>query len=115
MRLRNTTDIPNEIIRDVVRFVRPPGIRRFRVLVINSRYPYAGCGSSAGVKVRINTGTKYPRKLRTYQIGQLKGRRYYLASIVEALIYILAHELMHVRQGQKGNLRGKIWGSRGTI
>ena len=72
---------------------------------------------------------KYPRKLHTYQYGQLKskwavdpvtlvrrqrkGRRYYLASVYEALIYVMAHELMHTRQGQSGPLRGRVWGARG--
>ena len=36
MRLRNTTDIPDEYVREVIRFVRPPGISNFDVEVRNS-------------------------------------------------------------------------------
>jgi hypothetical protein len=80
--------------------------------------------------VWINTKEKFPQGLRLYQYGQLKarftkpdpvtgemrqlkGRRYYLASLTELLIYIIAHELIHTRQGQKGSLRGRVWGARG--
>lgn len=113
MRIINKTDIPNDVIRDAVRFARPTGIKRFRVTVVNSKHAYAGWGSQHGVRIRINTQAKYPRNLVTYQYGQLRGRRYYLGSLVECLIYILAHELMHTKQGQRGNCRGKVWGARG--
>ncbi len=115
MRVINKTDIPNEVVRDAVRFARPAGIKRFRVRVVNSKYAYCGSGGQGGVKIRMNTAAKYPRTLRTYQYGQLKGRRYYLASVVETLIYLLAHELMHTKQGQRGNCRGRVWGARGRF
>ena len=128
--IRNTTNIPDDVIRAVVRFVRPPGITGFKVTVCNSQYDYCGWGHSSGVKLRIGTHVRYPRKLRVYQLGQLKGRwtepnpltgrihqlkgrRYYLGSLVEALIFLAAHELMHVRQGQKGGMRSRVWGARG--
>ena len=80
--------------------------------------------------VKINQDTKFPHNLYTYQYGQLKrkctkadpvtgrmrqrkGRRYYLANKTEALIYVMAHELMHTKQGQRGNIRGRVWGARG--
>jgi hypothetical protein len=113
MTLINKTDIPNEVIRDAIRFARPPGIKRFRVTVRNHSGYYRGRGGSYGIDIRINTNKKYPKKLHTYQIGQLRGRRYYLASLVEALIYLIAHELMHTKQGQFGHIRGRVWGARG--
>jgi hypothetical protein len=113
MKLRNSTDIPNEVIRDAVRFARPPGIKLRLVKITNCRASYRGWGSWVGVCVRLNTEARYPRILHPYQYGQLRGRRYYLASLVEALIYVLAHELMHTKQGQRGNCRGRVWGARG--
>ncbi len=115
MRMINKTDIPNEVIRDAIRFARPAGIKRFRVTVVNSKYAYSGWGCKHAIKIRIGTTSKYPRRLRTYQYGQLKGRRYYLASMMEGLIYVLAHELMHTKQGQRGNCRGRVWGARGRF
>lgn len=131
MKLINRSSFSDDLIRAVIRFVRPPGIKKFTVTVTDKKgYVFGGHGSRRGVLVRINQKAKYPYKLHTYQYGQLKaryskpdpvtgvmrqlkGRRYYIASRTEALIYIMAHELMHTRQGQRGNLRGKVWGARG--
>ncbi len=115
MRVTNKTDIPNEIIRDAVRFARPAGIKRFRVIVVNTKRLYSGWGCNYAIKIRMNLNVKYPRIFRTYQLGQLRGRRYYIGSAVEMLIYLLAHELMHVKQGQRGNCRGRVWGARGRF
>lgn len=115
MRLTNKTDIPNDVIRDAVRFARPAGIKRFRVTVVNTKRTFSGWGYKYGVKIRVNTKARYPRIFTTYQYGQLKGRRYYMGSFVECLIYLLAHELMHTKQGQRGNCRGRVWGARGRF
>lgn len=116
MRITNTTEIPNEIIRDVIRFTRPPGIHHFRITVTKyRRYAWRGRGHAGGITVRINQDWKYPMRLHTYQYGQLRGRRYYLGSVIEGLIYVIAHELMHTRQGQKGAVRGRVWGARGRF
>ena len=113
MRMTNKTDIPNEVIRDAVRFARPAGIKRFRVTIVNSKRRWGGWGCKYGVKIRINTQAKYPCIFKTYQYAQLRGRRYYLGSLIECLIYLLAHELTHTKQGQRGNCRGRVWGARG--
>lgn len=113
--IRNHTPIPDDVIRAAVAFVRPPGIQGFTVYVCKSRYDYAGWATDRGIKLRIGVDSRYPRKLRTYQIGQLKGRRYYLGSLVECLLYLAAHELMHVRQHQVGPMRGRVWGARGKF
>lgn len=129
MRLYNRTTISNDLIRAIVRFVRPPGIKAFDVIVSTTKRSYHGRGGIGRIRVWVNTKLKFPRRLQTYQYGQLKarwtkpdkdgyirqlkGRRYYLASLTELLIYIIAHELMHTRQGQKGALRGRVWGARG--
>lgn len=132
MRLINKTKIPNELIRAIIRFVRPAGIKGFKVQVSNTKGHYHGRGGRGRIRVWFNTKQKFPRILTTYQYGQLKarytkpdpatgarrqrkGRRYYLASLTECLIYVIAHELVHVRQGQKGALRGRVWGARGRF
>jgi len=112
MRLRNTTNIPTEIVRDVVRFVRPSGIKRFRVYVCNSRSTYGGNGGHGGVKVRIGD-VKYPRFYHPYQYGQFKGRKHWVGSRVEMLVLILAHELRHTWQAKAKNKNGYAWGARG--
>lgn len=115
MKIINKTNLPNEVIKDAIRFARPPGIKGFYVQVVNSSLRWGGWGCKYGVKIRIDTNAKYPCRLHTYQLGQLRGRRYYLGSLVEALIYLLSHELMHTKQGQRGNCRGRVWGARGRF
>lgn len=129
MKLLNRAKISNDLIRAIIRFVRPPGIKNFTVIVSTTKRSYRGRGGYGRIRVWVNEKLKFPRKLHTYQYGQLKarytkpdkdgcirqlkGRRYYLASLTELLIYIIAHELIHTRQGQKGALRGRVWGARG--
>jgi hypothetical protein len=113
--IKNTTSIPNDVIRAAIQFTRPPGISGFKVTVCQSVYDYCGWGCASGVKLRLGVNYQYPRKLRVYQYGQFKGRKYYAYSFVEALIYLTAHELMHVRQGQKGPMRRRVWGARGRF
>lgn len=136
IKVKNETDIPNKLIAAIVRFARPPGIRKFEVVVKKMKETvrpgvYKGHGGRRGITVWIDAKAKFPRDLYVYQYGQLKqkwgrkdkhgcvhrlkGRRYYLASLTEALIYLFAHELMHTKQGQRGNVRGRVWGARGRF
>lgn len=114
MRITNHTKISNDLIRAIVKFVRPPGIRSFYVVVKNTKRLWGGHGGKSGVMIKIGK-PKYPFIMRTYQYGQLRGRRYYIANQTELLIYLLAHELMHTKQGQRGNCRGRVWGARGRF
>jgi hypothetical protein len=131
MKLINTTTISNEKIREVIRFVRPPGIRKFNVKVTNRRHWHLGGHADVagnGVLLRVadqqpiytsklngavvKQVMMYPRIHRMYQIGQLKGRRYYIADRIECLVYLAAHELRHLWQTK--HRRGRPWGSRGV-
>lgn len=131
MRIKNTSDVPMEVIRDIIRLVRPPGIGGFHVIATKCSGSWRGCANGRGVTIRFDATRAYkPKRLWMYQYGQLrpnwskpdpvtgriyqlKGRRYYVSGFLESLIYLMAHELMHVRQGQKGGLRGRVWGARG--
>jgi hypothetical protein len=132
MRLINKSTIPTSLIRAIVKFVRPAGIKNFTVYIGECRARWKGRGGKSGIRVYVNPKAKYPAKFQTYQYGQLKarytkadpvtgvmrqlkGRRYYHASLTEALIYLIAHELMHTKQQQRGlKRRGrKVWGARG--
>jgi hypothetical protein len=59
--------------------------------------------------------TNYPKRLHTYQIGHLKGRRYWIANQIEALVYVLAHELRHIWQAKMKNKKGYYPKSRGRF
>lgn len=145
MKIKNTTEIPNEIVREVIQFVRPSGISNFDVMVKNSggrwvagrAYVSGKCSyhetSSPFIVCRIpkksktthgwrtaidttpvsHTRIHFPQKLTTYQIGHLKGRRYWLANQIEALVYVMAHELRHIWQHKMKNKKGYYPKSRG--
>src|SRR3990167_3080876 len=147
MRITNTTDIQNELIREIISFVRPSGISKFDVMVKNgeqiagkayskgSSYhatadPFIVCRvpENEGIKkshldIGKLTGkislkkkvTNYPRILKTYQIGHLKGKRYWLANRIECLVYIMAHELRHIWQAKMKNKKGYYPKSRGRF
>jgi len=119
MRLRNTTDIPNATIREVLKFVMPPGVTNVRVDVQNKNGYHLGGHAEPAIRwhrvlLRIGNGKgTYPCKQQTYQYGQLKGKRYYLANRIECLVYLAAHELRHLWQGRARNKAGYTWGARG--
>lgn len=136
MVIRNSTAIPNGLVREIIRFTRPPGIGNFDVMVKNAKCgshlkggAYHGGSSyhhSRRPFVVLSTAEQagkrrwrmYPCIHRMYQYGQLKGRRYYLADRIECLVYLAAHELRHLWQAQapKGSKRrGMVWGSRGRF
>jgi len=121
MRLKNYTDIDTELLREIVRFVKPAGVSKFDVSFKNCAHPFRGmaypkgCGyhNSAAPLVIVSIGkkAKYPYK------GGGKHKGGYLPqpdlySKTEAVVYITAHELRHIWQGEhpKG---WRVWGSRG--
>lgn len=123
MRIVNTTTIDQELVKEIIRFVRPSGISNFDVMVKNGEYLagkayYKGSSYHATadpfVIARV-PGKKYPRILKTYQIAHLKGRRYWLADRTEALVYLLAHELRHLWQAKSTTKRWYYPRSRGKF
>lgn len=128
MKLKNTTDIDNALIREVIRFVRPPRISNFDVQIKNSKYPYRGVAYHAGnsmhatadpfVTVAIGNPKMYPviGEERGIKHTQRNGayRNPTLYNREEALVYVMAHELRHLWQAKikKG---WRSWGSRGQF
>jgi hypothetical protein len=124
MRLKNYTDYPDDEIREIIRFCRPPGIGNFDVRVSNSTtsmftgaaYPEgSGYHDSANpfVVVRI---TPDEGKFPYLSMPTKKGGgylRYLVLTRTEALIHMLAHELRHLWQEKHPGKRGRVWGSRG--
>lgn len=127
MKIRNNTQISNDLIREIISFVRPSGIKNFDVMIKNSNNKHTGYYGRAYPKgcisyhrtanpfivVQVPLGKEYPRKLSTYQYGQLKGRRYYITNEAEDMVYVISHELRHIWQGKTKNKAGYFWRSRG--
>jgi hypothetical protein len=127
MQIRNSTSIPNETVREIIRHARPPGISNFDVMVKNGEYGLCGRAYHAGsgyhysrrpfVVLRVGPARR-PFRVSPYQYRQHKGRSYWIADRTEALLYIAAHELRHLWQAQAprgSRRRGMCWGSRGRF
>lgn len=123
MRLKNSTDIPDEVVREVIRFCRPSGIANFDV-----RLGVAGCGSTLKGRAHVGGSVYHDRDCQfvnlylgevAYPIGPRPPVRSnylprpYLANKVEALVYLMAHELRHLWQSKVRKGR-RVWGARGV-
>lgn len=122
MKLSNFTDIPDELIRKIVRFVKPQDVSNFDLMVKNHPLgTYAGAAYTNGssyhataspfVVVRIGPKKRFPQPP-----APPRGPGYlpdpWVASREEGLVKILAHELRHMWQAKhpKG---WRVWGARG--
>lgn len=121
MKFKNTTKIPNEQLRQIIRFVKPSGLTKFSIWIKNSNYGFAGRAYSSMMyaTIRIPKKNQYPylRDVDSDRRNIVIGRatRGYLPSLIlskeEGIVNIIAHELRHLWQAT--HKRGRIWGSRG--
>jgi hypothetical protein len=128
-RLRNTSGIPDRLVREVIHWVAANlGITGFDVECRGSSADIAGLaynrGSSYHTTLRpfvvLRVGRAFPRLFAPYQYAQHKGKRYLLADRTEALFYI-THELRHLWQAAQSTDKRKsaplprFHGSRGKF
>jgi hypothetical protein len=114
--LRNTTEIPSELVWEIIRFVQPPRTSGIRIKLQNSPSGfYSGRAGGHHCMVRFNPeDTKFPRFYKPYQYGQNKGKRWWVATETEMLVILFAHELRHCWQSlRRANRKGYAWGARG--
>ena len=120
MRFTNTTNIPSDWVREIIRAVRPSGISNFDVRVSN-------CSHKRGKGKAYTHGSSYHSTAnpfivvyvaKTDELARDLGEwrkggylKYAVGSRREVLIAILSHELRHLWQAK--HTRGKVWGSKG--
>jgi hypothetical protein len=122
MKLKNHTDIPTDFIKEVIRFVRPSGISKFDVRVVN----HVG---TAGRGVAYPRGSGYLNTAPPFVIASIAPRKRFkryvatgsggylpipIGSREEAIVVILAHELRHLWQHKVKRGR-RVWGARGQF
>jgi len=113
MKLKNTSSINNDLVKEVLRFVMPAGVTRMRIRLTKTRHTYSGRGGRYDVLLRLNPKARYPRFYRPYQYGCQKGRKWAVANLTEMLVILAAHELRHAYQARATTRRGYAWGARG--
>lgn len=136
-RLKNTSGLPDEVVRDVVNWIAAVlGIGGFDVECRNCSGTLAGkaytrgssyhATSSPFVVLRVGTEYTHPRwpervkrqhpelikkrfptRIQPYQYAQHRGKKRLIASRIEALVYIAAHELRHLWQERRWTDKGR--------
>jgi len=125
MRLRNTTDIPNETIREVVRFTCPSGVSGYDVKVAQNHtsrlkgkaYPQgSGLHSTASPFINLYIGAASEFPAPPVEVRHRPGYlpMPYFATQLEALVYLAAHELRHLWQARVKRGR-RVWGAKGQF
>ena len=126
MRLRNHTDIPDDLVRDIIRAVRPAGIGGFDVRISN----HAGKGGAGRAYTRGSAYHDTADPFLVVRIARTDANARYITRVrgaylpmaigsrLECLVVILAHELRHLWQSNCGHFstrRGMVYGSRGRM
>jgi hypothetical protein len=125
VRLKNSTAIPNDTVREILRFVCPSGVARFDVRVgttgrctLHGTAYHAGSGYHATADPFVNLYIGKADKFPSIPISDRHKAGYlpvpYLASQIKALVYLAAHELRHLWQGRIPKGR-RVWGARGQF
>jgi len=106
MRLKNTSTIDTQTIRDIIRFVKPAKVANFDIWIKKSQKAFYGRAYTDGcdyhsdlfvpyVVIRIGNPT-FPLK-----IGGFRAYiEHYVNNITELLITLIAHELYHLKQSR---------------
>jgi hypothetical protein len=113
--LHNTTEVPNELVWEIIRFVQPPATTGVRIRLHNSSWDYSGHAAGHRCLVKITPDKEiFPRFYKPYQYGPQKGKKWWVASHTEMLVILFAHELRHCWQSlRRANRKGYAWGARG--
>lgn len=124
MRLKNTTDIPSETIRKLIRVLRPPGVVGFDVRVCNTRRSGRGRAYYAGSSFHdracpfIVVGVPRTEAMACTRCRAGRNGRGYLEEVMgsrmEVLVVVLAHELRHLWQARVPRSR-RVYGARGQL
>lgn len=137
MRFQNFTPVPNEELREIIRFCCPPNVTRFDIAFKNSSRGFRAWAYYNGTphheRSLIRRGLREPNVCQRYTplvtisippIGDVTypsfhvGHGGYLPSVQftqqEDIVHLVAHELRHLWQNKIK--RGyRVWGSRGQF
>ena len=116
MRVKNTTNIPTDQVRAVIRAVCPPSVTRFDVRISNG-YAFRARAYTQGSGYHATADPFIVCHIQKKEHVTIKPHGAYLGmaigSRMEQLVVLVAHELRHLWQAKHS--RGKVWGSKGRF
>lgn len=117
MKLRNAHPLfTDEQVKAVFEFVRLSGCENLTLSVRKTNRRWGGLAFLGRRRLACRVSARpqqFPLFYRPYQYGQLKGHCYWIASPLELLVVIMAHEARHFWQHSNRYHRGYVWGGRG--
>jgi hypothetical protein len=120
MRLINNSGLPRSTVMSIVRATRPGGISNFDVRISTTKRGLRGKAYTRGSSYHSTADPfvivqlpKTDRECRCIRKARGAYLRVVIGSKMEALIYVLAHELRHLWQAN--HRIGRVWGSRGKF
>jgi len=115
MRLKNHTDIPTKLIREMIAFAKPANVTNFEVTIRNRGEGYSGHAAprilTPSIVVSISKKKRRPQLLYRHLGGYLPMPA---MTREETVLLVLAHELRHLWQGKVKRGR-RVWGARGQF
>jgi len=138
MRFTNTSNVPSEILKEMIRQAVPPGVSSFDIKFNKTSYSLRGLAyewhrynarlrrhvplvtikipSSFGEHprpIRVSCSRKEVRKQRQQCRGYMPWECY---TDHEEIVHVIAHELRHLWQfkGKGKRRKGMVWGARGS-
>ncbi len=123
MEYRNTTSVPDTLLRDVIRFACPAAVTNYSIWFKRAgggkRTFFAGTAYYRRRHVVCRIPARFERLKKPYHGGGLKPGRGYLPwpayTFEEALVALVAHELTHLQQAQSPRLYRRTWNARGQF
>lgn len=123
MKYRNTTSVPDTLLREVIRFACPSSVSNFSIWFkragSGTRTFFAGRAYLARKHIVCRIPTRFERLNKPYVGGGIKPGRGYLPwpayTFEEALVALVAHETNHLHQVKNPRLYRRTWGARGRF
>lgn len=123
MTFKNTTSVPDTLLREIIRFACPSSVSNFSIWFKRAgggkRTFFAGTAYWNRRHIVCRIPARFERLTKPYVGAGAKPGRGYLPwpayTFEEALVALVAHECNHLAQAKNARLYRRTWGARGRF